>query len=134
MTNALINLKKNKKGFTLVELVVVIAIIGILATILVPRFIGYTDDARANAARSEAKNIYTIETANFAQTGSWVDPEVTNGGAANATSVITTTGTTPQTYTFHGTITGFAAGAFTYEKSNYLTHNFACDASGNVTP
>ncbi|WP_434510797.1 type II secretion system protein [Desulfitobacterium sp. AusDCA] len=134
MTNALINLKKNKKGFTLVELVVVIAIIGILATILVPRFVGFTDDARVNAARSEAKNIYSIETTNFAQTGSWVEPVVTDEGKSNATSVITTTGTTPQTYTFQGTITDFDAGSFTYEKNNYLNHDFVCDANGNVTP
>lgn len=37
---------KNKKGFTLIELIVVIAILGILALFLVPSFIGYADDAQ----------------------------------------------------------------------------------------
>lgn len=37
---------KNKKGFTLIELIVVIAILGILALLLVPSFIGYADDAQ----------------------------------------------------------------------------------------
>lgn len=36
----------NKKGFTLIELIVVIAILGILALFLVPSFIGYADDAQ----------------------------------------------------------------------------------------
>lgn len=37
---------KNRKGFTLIELIVVIAILGILALFLVPSFIGYADDAQ----------------------------------------------------------------------------------------
>jgi type IV pilus assembly protein PilA len=48
---------KNKKGFTLIELIVVIAIIAILALILIPRFSGYADRARENAAKSDARNI-----------------------------------------------------------------------------
>lgn len=36
---------KNKKGFTLIELIVVIAVLGILATIAIPKLTGYTDDA-----------------------------------------------------------------------------------------
>lgn len=37
---------KNRKGFTLIELIVVIAILGILALFLVPSFLGYTKDAQ----------------------------------------------------------------------------------------
>ena len=37
---------KNKKGFTLIELIVVIAILGILALIAIPRFAGFTERAR----------------------------------------------------------------------------------------
>lgn len=46
-------MKLNKKGFTLVELVVVIAVIVILSAILIPTFSGVTEKANA-AARSEA--------------------------------------------------------------------------------
>ena len=40
---------KNKKGFTLIELIVVIAILGILALIAIPRFAGFTDRAKIRA-------------------------------------------------------------------------------------
>lgn len=47
---------KNKKGFTIVELVIVIAVIAILAAVLIPTFTTVTANARASAAQSQAKN------------------------------------------------------------------------------
>ncbi len=48
---------KAKKGFTLVELVVVIAIIGVLAAILVPTMLGVVQDSRITSANTLASNI-----------------------------------------------------------------------------
>lgn len=45
-----------KKGFTLIELIVVIAILGILALVLLPKFSGFTDNARQKSAVAEAKS------------------------------------------------------------------------------
>lgn len=48
---------KDSKGFTLIELIVVIAIIGILALLLVPRFAGFTEDARVSNDRNACKTV-----------------------------------------------------------------------------
>lgn len=51
-------LKKNKKGFTLVELIVVVAILGVLMAVLVPQYIQYVETSREGVDRSTISEIY----------------------------------------------------------------------------
>lgn len=57
MTLNKLRLQANEKGFTLIELMIVIAIIGILAAIAIPNFISYRNKSFCSRAESDANNI-----------------------------------------------------------------------------
>ncbi|QZY57592.1 type II secretion system GspH family protein [Crassaminicella profunda] len=73
--------KKSQKGFTLIELIIVIAILGILATVLLPKFTGFTDKARGATAMADAKNLATAVEALMAE---GKKPNATAGTAVSA--------------------------------------------------
>lgn len=57
---------KNKKGFTIVELVIVIGVIGILSAILIPTFVSLTSKANDAALKSNLANAYSMYAADAA--------------------------------------------------------------------
>jgi type IV pilus assembly protein PilA len=63
-------LLKQKKGFTLIELMIVIAIIGILAAIAIPQFAAYRIRGFNATSQSDLRNMATAEEAYYADTRS----------------------------------------------------------------
>nr|WP_279354801.1 prepilin-type N-terminal cleavage/methylation domain-containing protein [Eubacterium sp. 1001713B170207_170306_E7] len=49
---------KNQKGFTVVELIVVLVILAILAAFTIPAMLGFVEDAKGKAAIAEAREVY----------------------------------------------------------------------------
>ncbi|AII14257.1 hypothetical type II secretion system protein [Campylobacter iguaniorum] len=74
-----------KKGFTMIELVFVIVILGILASIAVPRLAATGDDAKAVKAAAEIKDVITQLAAKYTIDGEWstiIGGEKTGAGVA----------------------------------------------------
>ncbi len=75
--------KIKQQGFTLIEIIVVVVIIGILATFVAPKFLGKTDDARVVKAKSDiqalesALDIYKLDNYAYPTTDQGLEALVT---------------------------------------------------------
>ena len=103
--------KNNRKGFTIVELVIVIAVIAILAGVLIPTFAGITTKAKKSAAEQEAANAYKED---IAMLNAQVD----------------------KNYAVNEDVDGYALkGAFAYDENaktytyTYVTEKYTCEYS-----
>ncbi|RMH21364.1 MAG: prepilin-type N-terminal cleavage/methylation domain-containing protein [Gammaproteobacteria bacterium] len=82
-----LNKKKAEKGFTLIELMIVVAIIGILAAIAIPQFASYRVKAFNSSAESDLRNIMTAEEAAYTDNGTYVSLTAIAGPQSSLTSL-----------------------------------------------
>ena len=118
------NGKRGQRGFTLVELMIVIAIIGILAAIAIPQFAQYRARGYMSAVRSDVKNCHTAAMAYFADKP---DAESMTIEDCKASGYTPTKGVTI-------TVTSGDAATFSLSGThNHLEGSYVMSADGAVT-
>lgn len=105
---------RGEAGFTLIELLIVVVVMGILATIVIPRFNQFRERSYDAAAQADLRNAITAQEAYFADAGSFTTDEGATGLNINLSPQIDLSVTTP------------SAAAFTMTTKHSASDNTYC--------
>jgi type IV pilus assembly protein PilE len=109
----------NKKGFTLIELMIVVVIIGILAALAIPRFMRSTTKAKQSEAKQLLKQVYTMQHAYRQEFNVYACPGAVASAAAGAA------------FARIGVDVG-ASARYTYTMTTATATAFLCTATANL--
>jgi prepilin-type N-terminal cleavage/methylation domain len=98
----LLKLRQKTKGFTLIELMIVVVIIGILAALAIPNFLRYQAKSKQSEAKTNLGAIYVSETAYFGENDTYAELDSLEWAPE---------GKTRYTYDASPSATSFTAGA-----------------------
>jgi len=112
------NFHRNSKGFTLIELMIVVVIIGILAALAIPRFMRSTTKSKQSEAKQLLKQVYTMQRAYRQEFNAYC----LNGVSASAAA--------PNAFARIG-VDIMAASRYTYAMVA-TANTFTCTATGNL--
>ncbi len=113
---------RDQKGFTLIELMIVVAIIGILAAIAIPNFLQYQAKARQSEAKTNLGGVFVSETSYLGENSRY-------GGFAEIGFSLA--GTTNR-YTYRSPINGTGLGEGSTQGSDLYASNAGSAATGGT--
>ena len=123
---------KNKKGFTLIELMIVVAIIGILAAIAIPDFLRFQAKAKQSEAKTNLGAIFTTQVAYFGEANTF-------GGGSLCFNDLAWSPEGESLYTYFceaheipNTKGGTPTTGMVTPNLGVTSEGFTCGASGNV--
>ncbi len=114
----MMKLKRNQKGFTLIEVLLIVVILGIIAAIAIPRLMATRQEAQENSCHSTVANINTAAEKFYFDTGAW---------PADLAALVTGSGGV--IYLPDGTPTCPASGILSIDTTS---HRAECTIHGNI--